>query len=167
MFCKFCESLSIESLVSLAEVEFSSSCFPIVSNFHHYGSYDELVDSANSGCELCLLIYTQFKEIKMVAYPWEGQTWEEALTELKSRNQAEDTAIRLSINTSHLPSCSGLDEVKNFDRILVQIGPPQDSGEDPDDEAAFWYLETMALTLTVPRGKIRMPTLSRGSLSNN
>lgn len=144
--CRFCLGLSVEKLFNLAKDEFSGHDFPASAYYQHHNSFHELEQSANAGCDLCLLIVDCFKGIEWTTgdYQFSPYAWETA-TELDIENTAYATAkqlavsdVKLSISTDHVYLGDPLDNVQSFNTLLVQVGPKE--LPDESDYAPFPFL---------------------------
>ncbi|KAJ3526819.1 hypothetical protein NM208_g11007 [Fusarium decemcellulare] len=140
MRCKYCQELSIERLVELAETEFGAMVVPRNAYYSHQSSIAALDASAEQGCDLCQLI------VQALDSTTDNANWAEEL-EGYDRSQDStvlatarglldfyDTSIRISINTMHVIWESPLSDVKMMEVILVQVGPPQANDDPFSDE---------------------------------
>lgn len=136
----------METLIGLAKQEFSGHEFPVSAYYKHHNSFHNLEQTANAGCDLCLLIVDCFKGIPWVrgeSYQFSSYLWETPETEIE--DSAYDAAkqvilsdVKLSISTDHVYLGDGLDKVRSFNTLLVQVGPielPEES-----DDYAFPFL---------------------------
>ncbi|KAL7937009.1 heterokaryon incompatibility domain-containing protein [Trichoderma chlorosporum] len=140
--CRPCSGLSVEALLDLAKQEFSAHYFPTSSYYQHHSSFNDLDQAANAGCDLCLLIVDCLKGI-----PWTWDEvgefppyrWEKAEVDIEDSaytvaKQVALSDVKLSIGTDHLYLGDGIDKVRSFNTLLVQIGP-QELLEEADDYA--------------------------------
>lgn len=136
MRCKFCQELSIERLVELAEAEFGAMVVPHNAYYSHQPSIAALDASAEQGCDLCQLIVQALElttDNAHFEFELEGFDRSQDSTVLATaRGLADfyDTAIRISINTMHVAWESPLSDVKMLEVLLVQVGPPKEV-DDP------------------------------------
>jgi len=152
MRCRFCENLSISQLIELAEVEFKAHYFPQKAYHQHHASYNELLESANRGCDLCLLILEGFQEtiLDSLAMDWEGYTIAAALQDIESRGHATD--LKLCINAGHLYDGQMLKDTKLLDTLMIQAGNiliPED--EDHDEN----WIPPLELMISAPRSSFQ------------
>ncbi|KAJ4327851.1 hypothetical protein N0V84_001661 [Fusarium piperis] len=136
MRCKFCQELSIERLVELAEAEFGAMVVPHNAYYNHQPSIAALDASAKGGCDLCQLIVQALGSTTdngHFEFELEGFDRSQDSTVLETgRGLADfyDTAIRISINTMHVAWESPLSDVRMLEILLVQVGPPKEV-DDP------------------------------------
>ncbi|KAM0426544.1 hypothetical protein ACHAPT_008236 [Fusarium lateritium] len=136
MRCKFCQELSIERLIELAEAEFGAMVVPHNAYYSHQPSIAALDASAEQGCDLCQLIVQALGSTTYNGhFDFELEGFDRSLdsTVLETaRGLADfyDTAIRISLNTMHVVWESPLSDVKMFELLLVQVGPPREV-DDP------------------------------------
>ncbi|PKK54203.1 hypothetical protein CI102_1010 [Trichoderma harzianum] len=144
--CRPCSGLSAETLIGLAEQEFSGHEFPASAHYQHHNSFHDLEQAANGGCNLCSLIVDCFKGIPWIrgeSYQFSSCLWETPGIEIEG--SAYDAAkqlalfdVKLSIGTDHVYLGDGLDKVRSFNTLLVQIGPTELPEES--DDYAFPFL---------------------------
>lgn len=136
MRCKFCQELSIDLLVELAEVEFGAMVVPHKAYYSHQPSIAALDSSAEQGCDLCQLIVQALgstTDNDHFEFELEGFDRSQDSTVLETaRGLADfyDTTIRISINTMHVAWESPVLDVKMLEILLVQVGPPKEI-DDP------------------------------------
>ncbi|KAL6807117.1 heterokaryon incompatibility domain-containing protein [Trichoderma sp. SZMC 28013] len=146
--CQLCSGLSIETLIRLAKQEFSGYEFPASAYYQHHNSFHDLEQAANSSCDFCLLIVDCFKGIPWIrgeSYEISSYLWEQPEIEIEDSayNAAKQLAlsdVKLSINTDHVYSEDGLDKVRSFTTLLVQIGPTELPEESSDYAFPFLTL---------------------------
>jgi hypothetical protein len=147
--------MSIQRLVELAEQEFSSHNFPQQAFYQHHASFDDLEESANKGCDFCVLILESFKGSGPVIDAQWPETWlgrecgvhNSMYFEAKSLDVSD---VKVCINTEHLYLSERIERVQVFDTLLVQVGIISNPSEDAEDQA----LPPLSLTLSVPRGML-------------
>ncbi|KAL7915290.1 heterokaryon incompatibility domain-containing protein [Trichoderma velutinum] len=141
--CRFCSGLSLETLFRLAKQEFSGHDFPTSAYYQHHGSFHDLEQAATAGCDLCLLIVDYMKGIHWVrgeSWEFDSNIWENPENpgiDIKDSayNAAKQVAlseVKLSIGTDHVYAGDGLDKVRSFNTLLVQIGPTELQEESSD-----------------------------------
>jgi hypothetical protein len=165
MLCEFCTGISLSDLIELAEVEFASRQSPQHAYYKHFDSYNDLVQSARDGCDLCQLILSGFKSFIVDEWPWDGQTRDEAVREIEYLGKEID--IRISIDADHLYSGRGLDQVALFDLLVIQAGAPvikyeekewkvgsdgSEGSEGSEGKEQNVTIPPLLVTLSVPRG---------------
>lgn len=146
--CRLCSGLTVEALIELAKQEFSGHEFPASAYYQHHNSFHDLEQAANAGCDLCLLIVDCFKGIPWIrgeSYQFSSYLWEKPEIELE--DSAYDAAkqltlsdVKLSIGTDHVYLGDGLDKVRSFNTLLVQIGPTELPEESSDYAFPFLTL---------------------------
>ncbi|KAN0099845.1 Heterokaryon incompatibility protein (HET) domain containing protein [Hyaloscypha variabilis] len=160
MLCAFCTRLSISDLIELAEVEFESRQSPRHAYYKHFDSYNDLVQSARDGCDLCQFIWSGFKNCIVDTWPWDGQNRDEAVREIEYRGEEID--IRISIDADHLYSGRGLDQVALFDLLVIQAGAPvikykenegSEESEGSEGSEQNISIPPLLVKLSVPRDK--------------
>jgi hypothetical protein len=155
--CKICSELSIQTLVALAEDEFSGHAFPQRAYFSHHNSMAELEEAAHHGCEFCQLVlqcfqYTPTTEENPSEWP---SGWEKPAVQNQDNMYAvamalQDSNVKLAINAEHVFFGDTLDSVQVLDTIIVQLGPVYDDTEDGDDEV--WQFPPLRLILSSAKG---------------
>jgi hypothetical protein len=140
----------VQGLFNFAKQEFSGHEFPTLAFYQHHSSFHDLEQSANTGCELCLLIIDCFKGIQWTEgdyqfspYPWET----EAELDIESSayaaaKQLATSDVKLSLGTDHVYLGDTLEKVRSFNTLLVQVGPRE--LPDESDDIPFPFL-TLAL----------------------
>ncbi|KIL92445.1 hypothetical protein FAVG1_04856 [Fusarium avenaceum] len=146
MRCKYCQGLSIERLVELAETEFKATAFPQNAYYTHQPTIAALDTSAEQGCDLCQLIV---QALESTSY---NACWAEELLGLNhtqdstilatARGLADfyDTAIRICINTMHVIWGTTLSDVEMLEMLLIQVGLPRSEDDmlsDDDEDYAI------------------------------
>ncbi|KAK6451732.1 hypothetical protein FP744_10007983 [Trichoderma asperellum] len=144
--CRYCSGLSVEKLLNLTKDEFSGHEFPTSAYYQHHNSFHDLEQSANDGCDLCLLILDCFKGIEWTEgdYQFPLYAWETA-TELNIEDTAYTAAkelavsdVKLSLSTDHVYLGDPLGKVECFNTLLVQVGPRE--LPDESDSNSFPFL---------------------------
>ncbi|KAF3770676.1 HET-domain-containing protein [Cryphonectria parasitica EP155] len=158
--CHHCVGLSIESLIRLAKDEFKGYHeFPKQAFYQHHNSLQDLEASAESGCELCTLILDCFKGAQVedaddrpMAWPedWVSDNHELGTSMFTVAKGLDDSSIRIAISADHVYATAGIEDVSQFDTLLVQIGPRDDGPEAVMD----WVLPPLPLAITVARGDV-------------
>ena len=147
--CRLCSGLSVEALVGLAKQEFSAHEFPTWAYYQHHSSFHDLEHAANAGCDLCSLIVDCFKGIPWTRgefyYEFSPYIWEKTEVDIEESayTAAKEVAlsdVKLSINTDHVYSSDGLDKVRSFNTLLVQVGPSELPEESEDYAFPFLIL---------------------------
>lgn len=153
MLCKYCDGLSINCLLELAKVEFKPEglSFPRKAYYEHHASYQDLVQSARDGCELCDFIYNEFREISLpglrrVIDASEEVTMDEAATALKISD------VKFCIETD-IWRYTSLQDCRLLDKILVKVGKPFGAFDDYD-EGYEQSLSEVELILFTPQGSL-------------
>ncbi|KAM0287397.1 hypothetical protein ACHAO9_007801 [Fusarium lateritium] len=146
MRCKYCQGLSIERLVELAETEFKATAFPQNAYYTHQPTIAALDTSAEQGCDLCQLIVQALESTS------DNASWAEELLGLNrtqdsiilatARGLADfyDTAIRICINTMHVIWGTSLSDVEMLEMLLIQVGLPRSEDDmlsDDDEDYAI------------------------------
>jgi hypothetical protein len=138
----------VEALIELAKQEFSGHEFPASAYYQHHNSFHDLEQAANAGCDLCLLIVDCFKGISWIrgeSYQFSSYLWEnpEIETEVSAYGAAKQLAlsdVKLSIGTDHVYLGDGLDKVRSFNTLLIQVGPTELPEESSDYAFPFLSL---------------------------
>ncbi|EPE31161.1 hypothetical protein GLAREA_04128 [Glarea lozoyensis ATCC 20868] len=163
MLCAFCTGISLSGLIELAEVEFASRQSPQHAYYKHYDSYNDLVQSATDGCDLCQMILAGFTSFIVDLWPWDGQTRDEAVRETEYLGKAID--VRISIDADHLYFGQSLDQVALFDLLVVQVGAAaikyeekewkvgSHGSEGSEGKEEDVTIPPLLITLSVPRDK--------------
>ncbi|KAL7942113.1 heterokaryon incompatibility domain-containing protein [Trichoderma barbatum] len=145
--CRFCAGLSVEALSGLAKQEFSGHEFPTSAFYQHHKSFHDLEQAANAGCGLCLLVVDCFKGIPWIrgeSYQFSSYSWEQAeVVESSAYTAAKQVAssdVKVSIGTDHVYLGDGLDKVRCFNTLLVQVGPTELPEESTDYAFPFLTL---------------------------
>ncbi|KAL6835266.1 heterokaryon incompatibility domain-containing protein [Trichoderma camerunense] len=146
--CRLCSGLSVETLIGFAKEEFSGHEFPASAYYRHHSSFHDLEQAAVAGCDFCLLIVDCFKGIPWIrgeSYQFSSYLWEKP--EIEIEDSAYDAAkqvalsdVKLSIGTDHVYLGDGLDKVRSFNTLLVQIGPTELPEESSDYAFPFLTL---------------------------
>lgn len=154
--CSYCANLSIESLVSLAVEEFDGHQFPQRAFFEHHRSFEELENSAETGCDFCQVILESFQTTP--ESPGDDRTLDETCDNSESLYAAarfvEPSHVKISINSDHVYSFEARDQVRVFDTILVQVGrtSPRADEVGSEDDTEELYLEPVKLRIKTARG---------------
>ncbi|UKZ46432.1 hypothetical protein TrVGV298_000635 [Trichoderma virens] len=149
--CRFCSGLSVEALLKLVKHEFSGHEFPASAYYQHHSTFCDLEQAAHAGCELCSLIVECFKGIPWTrgeSYQFSSYKWEKAEVDIEdsaytAAKQVALSDVKLSIGTDHVYLGDGLDKVRSFNTLLVQVGPTELPEES--DDYAFPFL-TLSLS---------------------
>ena len=161
MRCKRCEDLTLDKLSELAirEIEknaphnfrdryvvgrAANGIFPQESYYLHQPSYSQLQKSAENGCEICQVFYSQCEERPTDVSSPDGSTWP-TLGCLFRDNEARGIAtdVRIAIDSHNFTWRNNeMLDMTVLDNFMVQIGRHQDLLHHPSLEFA----------LTVPRG---------------
>lgn len=158
MRCRYCQGLSISLLVEFAKEEFIARAFPPSHYYSHHSSFQDLQESARTGCDICAAIDEGIRNEKFDFGYLEGFCREDLIKE--AIEQGRETDIKIAINAEHLFSSSKNDRaqsVKLFDLVMVQIGMVDDILETEETEEAMSipplefviYAETRELPLNL------------------
>ncbi|KAF5875696.1 putative heterokaryon incompatibility protein [Botrytis fragariae] len=177
--CTYCSNLSLSHLIDLAKIDFKGHVFPNqpttedsmgpfvwtsslanpdksprerkpMAFYPHHKCFQDLVKSAEIGCDLCEVILTCLKK----RIPGEdedsrgGNADEIYWTDFSRRRE---TDIKISINSSHVYPDATLDEVQMLDTILVQVGNIGDLRSDFKTRGRSFEVLTQSLTIITKR----------------
>lgn len=134
--CFYCAHLSVESLVGLAETEFTAGSFPQRAFYQHHASLDDLEDAASKSCALCRLI---------LGYLQGTHDSDDGLPLYTRAKQLPFTSVKVAINSTHVYATEPLDRVQVFDALMVHIGPWMQPGRDATDEEIDAYYDQARL----------------------
>lgn len=148
MFCSFCEELSIERLVELTAVEYRGGRFPDDAFYQHHATIEDLVDSADGGCEFCQFIVACAEATPCTRNLDEDLSFLEFCQECEMRS----TDVKIAIHAHHTDKDQTIGEVKLLDTVQIWLGPnpPYDYQEMEEYCHLEWPLN---LNIRVPRGK--------------
>ncbi|KAF7916380.1 uncharacterized protein EAE98_010680 [Botrytis deweyae] len=173
--CTYCADLSLAHLIDLAKIDFKGHVFPNqpttkdlmgpfawtsslanpddspkekkpMAFYPHHKCFQDLVKSAEMGCDLCEVMLTCLKKrIPGVDGESQGDNSDEIYWTDFSRRR--ETDIKISINSSHVYPDATLDEVQMFDAISVQVGNIGDFRSDIKNHGHSFAVPTQSLTL--------------------
>ncbi|KLU86475.1 hypothetical protein MAPG_05487 [Magnaporthiopsis poae ATCC 64411] len=117
MLCDLCDGLSISCLFELAETEFSVSPYPETAYYRHHASLEDLLRSADSGCEFCqfLVACSKLTPVHLRDYRYMSE-----FDCFQKRKYVCD--VRIALGTTYAQA-EGLWDLKALDLISVQFGP--------------------------------------------
>ncbi|KAI6260542.1 hypothetical protein MCOR29_008042 [Pyricularia oryzae] len=146
MFCSFCEELSIERLVELTAVEYRGGRFPDDAFYQHHATIEDLVDSADGGCEFCQFIVACAEATPCTRNLDEDLSFLEFCQECEMRS----TDVKIAIHAHHTDKDQTIGEVKLLDTVQIWLGPnpPYDYQEMEEYCHLEWPLN---LNIRVPR----------------
>ncbi|TGO74258.1 hypothetical protein BELL_0296g00090 [Botrytis elliptica] len=177
--CTYCADLSLAHLIDLAKIDFKGHVFPNqpttkdlmgpfawtsslanpddspkekkpMAFYPHHKCFQDLLKSAEMGCDLCEVILTCLKKrIPGVDGESQGDNSDEIYWTDFSRRR--ETDIKISINSSHVYPDATLDEVQMFDAISVQVGNIGDFRSDIKNHGHSFAVPTQSLTLVTKR----------------
>jgi hypothetical protein len=139
-------------LVHLAKKEFTVhlDAFPKSAFYAHHASFDELEQSALSGCDLCRLILDLSKSYNATNWNLE---WQPDTCDIKSSMytaakalEVSDVKIALTSSYFYLNYTADVDEPRIYDGFRVQVGPSEEDAESGDG----WWIPVLPLMLSVP-----------------
>lgn len=112
MLCKLCDSLNVTDLLKLAKAN-SSKLWgrDEFLYFEHHKRYDDLVNAASSGCELCLILQRQCEEEDI-----DGSTREQKFRTVEAENVPMN--LRVQIEASHLSKFQPFEKEMAFDHLI-------------------------------------------------
>ncbi|KAL8369803.1 hypothetical protein RB595_000240 [Gaeumannomyces hyphopodioides] len=158
--CSPCQSLSIDSLLSLAKAELSNHSyggFPEEFFFQHHPSFKDLEDAASRGCHLCGLVLSSFKGAPVdmddgVPYEWpeewvEEQDWDPEASMYTLAKSLPESPVWFALGASHVYTAASLADFRQFDKLLVQVGVKE---KDTYRETMEWYLPSLSLIISTP-----------------
>ncbi|TGO86045.1 hypothetical protein BPOR_0340g00050 [Botrytis porri] len=177
--CTYCVNFSLSHLIDLAKIDFKGHVFPNqptagdlmgpfvwtsqlpnldnspkerkpMAFYPHHKCFQDLVKSAEMGCDLCEVILTFLKK----RVPGEdeesrGDNSDEIYWTDFSRRR--ETDIKISINSSHVYPDATLDQVQMLDTILVHVGNIGDQRSDFQNHGHSFAVQTQNLTLVTKR----------------
>lgn len=115
MLCELCDSLNVTDLLKLAKANSSILWgYDEFLYFEHHKRYDDLVNAASSGCELCLILQRQCEEEHI-----NGSTREQEFRTMEAENIPMN--LRVRIEASHLSSFEPFKEIKTFDHLIFLL----------------------------------------------
>ncbi|TEY40021.1 hypothetical protein BOTCAL_0441g00060 [Botryotinia calthae] len=184
--CTYCANLSLSHLIDLAKIDFKGHVFPNqpttedlmgpvawisslanpddspkekkpIAFYPHHKSLQDLLESAEMGCDLCVVILTCLKK----RIPGEDEEKREDESDESEKTEdgvywtdfsrLRDTDIKISINSSHVYPDATLDGVQMFDTILVHVGNIGDYRSDIKNHGSSKAVATQSLTLVTER----------------
>ncbi|TGO20806.1 hypothetical protein BPAE_0264g00080 [Botrytis paeoniae] len=177
--CTYCANLSLVHLIDLAKIDFKGRVFPnqptteglmgpfiwtsLLANpddslkegkpmafYPHHKCFQDLLKSADMGCDLCEVILTCLKKrIPGEDEESQGDNSDEVYWTDFSRRR--ETDIKISINSSHVYPDATLDGVQMLDTILVHVGNIGDQRSDFKNHGHSFAVPTQSLTLVTKR----------------
>ncbi|KAJ4388103.1 hypothetical protein N0V93_008708 [Gnomoniopsis smithogilvyi] len=152
--CRYCEKLSIESLVSLAKDELHGyRKFPKKAFCEHQPSVEDLESSAKDGCDLCglildCLLVTTAKDTYWTISDPEEQDCSPDDSLYAAAKCLETSSVKIAISADHLDiERQPLPAGYQLDTILIQVGPKR-----TEIGRLYWLLEPLRLTIHLPVG---------------
>ncbi|TGO58124.1 hypothetical protein BCON_0058g00060 [Botryotinia convoluta] len=177
--CTYCANLSLSHLIDLAKIDFKGHVFPNqpttgdlmgpfvwtsslanpdnspkerkrMAFYPHHKCFQDLVKSAETGCDFCEVILTCLKKrIPGEDEDSRGDNTDEIYWTDFSRRR--ETDIKISINSSHVYPDATLDGVQMFDTISVHVGNFGDHRSDFKNHGHSFAVPTQSLTLVTKR----------------
>jgi hypothetical protein len=150
--CQPCANLSFQHLVGLAKKEFTVrlDAFPKRAFYAHHASFDELEQSAISGCDLCRLILDLSKSYNAADWnlEWQPGTCDTDSSMYATAKALKVSDVKIALTSSYFYSnyTVDVDEPKIYDGFRVQVGPTE---EDAGSEVGCW-IPVLPLMLSVP-----------------
>ncbi|KAI1323283.1 HET-domain-containing protein [Xylariaceae sp. FL0255] len=155
--CILCLGFSINHLVELAKIEFSSRSVPQKAFYQHHASMDDLERSAAGGCDFCTLIYECFRYTPTILdnHPKWPEQWSVDLPFEKSMladtKYFKETDIKVFIDSSSLYFGEKLDSAPVFDILQIHIGRvPAPPMESPVYDEDVWNWDPLTLVISTP-----------------
>lgn len=148
MLCSFCEGLSIEHLVELTAVEYRGGRFPDHAFYQHHATIEDLIESADNGCDFCQFIVACAEAMPSTRNLDETHSFLAFCQECEMRS----TDVKIAIHGHHTNEDQTIEEVKLLDTLQIWFGPNPPYGYQEMEE--YCHLEwPLDLTITVPRGE--------------
>ncbi|KAF2125004.1 HET-domain-containing protein [Dothidotthia symphoricarpi CBS 119687] len=156
--CQCCTGLTINNLIDLVPIELAGHDFPQKDFYQHHDSIEDLENSANEGCDFCGFILECLKGFRdtdrWIADEWEGAGLQVEDSLYTAAKKLPFSHIKFCITSAELKIDSTLADVRAYDRLLVQVGPIKDYGNDydleVDDQPEF---PLIWLRLSIPRDR--------------
>ncbi|KAI7924621.1 hypothetical protein M0657_004485 [Pyricularia oryzae] len=146
MLCSFCEGLSIEHLVELTAVEYRGGRFPDHAFYQHHATIEDLIESADNGCDFCQFIVACAEAMPSTRNLDETHSFLAFCQECEMRS----TDVKIAIHGHHTNEDQTIEEVKLLDTLQIWFGPNPPYGYQEMEE--YCHLEwPLDLTITVPR----------------
>ncbi|KAL8364227.1 hypothetical protein RB601_009794 [Gaeumannomyces tritici] len=147
MLCAFCDGLSISLLMDLVDIDEVGwpHRFPQKAFYQHHASIEDLVESADGGCEICQTIVACAK----FEPDWKHGThfaWVEA-----SSKSGDSTDVKICLSTSFRSDDD--DAAITFDLLHVQFGrqkPPDYYHDAMADDPSEFRADPVPMEITVP-----------------
>ncbi|KAI6351085.1 hypothetical protein MCOR25_010157 [Pyricularia grisea] len=146
MLCSFCEGLSIEHLVELTAVEYRGGRFPDRAFYQHHATIEDLVESADNGCDFCRFIVACAEAMPSTRNFDETHSFLAFCQECEMRS----TDVKIAIHAHHTNEDQTIEEVKLLDTLQIWFGPNPPYGYQEMED--YCHLEwPLDLTISVPR----------------